>query len=252
MVDFQGRINLQVKMIDKKIKNFIKMHSLKDNPKESCGFIVQDDGKFKCIPCKNESKEPIKNFKISSKDYLCSKKQYKKILYIYHSHTNDNNDFSEKDISCSEVLCLPIIMYNLNSDLFKIYEPININKNYIGRYFEIGKYDCYTLIKDFFKNELSIDISAIITNYTDFFEAQNVFNQNLSLNFLEKKGFKIIENKKLLEKNDILILQNSFGKHFAIYLGNNQILHQPMLSFSKIENYSNSYQKRTELIYRKV
>ena len=142
-------------------------------------------------------------------------------------------------------------MYNLTSDLFKIYEPININKNYIGRYFEIGKYDCYTLIKDFFKNELNIDISALI-NYTDFIQAQDVFNENLSLNFFEKKGFKIIENKELLEKNDILILKNNLGKHFAIYLGNNQILHQPTLSFSKIENYCNFYRRHTELAYRKI
>jgi proteasome lid subunit RPN8/RPN11 len=239
-------------MIDKKIKNFIKNHSLKDNPKESCGFIVQDNQIFKCIPCENVSQDPIQNFKISSRDYLNIKNKYKKIFYIYHSHTNSNENFSPADISCSESLCLPIIMYNLNANIFKIHEPLNINKNYIGRHFEIGKYDCYTLIKDFLKNELNIDISAIITSYSDFVQAQNVFNQNLSLNFLEKKGFKMLENKESLEKNDILILQNNLGKHFALYLGDDKILHQPMLSFSKIENYCNFYRRHTELVYRKA
>ena len=239
-------------MIDKKIKNFIKNHSLKNNPKESCGFIVQDNEIFKCIPCENIAENSIENFKISPKEYLNIKNKYKKIFYIYHSHTNNNENFSPADISCSEGLCLPIIMYSLNSNIFKIYEPININKSYIGRYFQIGKYDCYTLIKDFLKNELNIDISAIITHYTDFIDAQNVFNKNLSLNFLEKKGFKLIENKESLEKNDILILHSNLGKHFALYLGNDKILHQPMLSFSKIENYCNFYKRHTELVYRKI
>jgi proteasome lid subunit RPN8/RPN11 len=238
-------------MIDKKIKNFIKNHSLKDNPKESCGFIVQDNEIFKCIPCENIAKDPIENFKISSRDYLNIKNKYNKIFYIYHSHTNNNENLSEEDISCSENISLPIIMYNLNADLFKVYEPININKNYIGRYFEIGKYDCYTLIKDFLKNELNIDISAIL-NYKDFTQAQNIFNENLSLNFFENKGFNFIKDKESLEKNDILILQNNSGKHFALYLGNNKILHQPMLSFSKIENYCNFYKRQTEFIYRKI
>jgi proteasome lid subunit RPN8/RPN11 len=238
-------------MIDKKIKNFIKNHSLKDNPKESCGFIVQDNEIFKCIPCQNICEDAIENFKISSRDYLNIKNKYKKIFYIYHSHTNSNENFSQIDIACSESLCLPIIMYSLKTDSFKVYEPININKNYIGRHFEIGKYDCYTLIKDFLKNELNIDISALI-NYTDFIEAQDIFNENLSLNFFEKKGFTLIKDKESLQKNDILILQNNFGKHFALYLGNDKILHQPMLSFSKIENYCNFYRRHTELVYRKV
>ena len=251
LVDFQEQINHNYKMIDKKIKNFIKKCSLIQNPKEICGFIVEDNGVFKCIPCENTAKDPIENFKISPKEYLNIKNKYKKIFYIYHSHTNNNENFSEKDISCAENISLPIIMYNLNSDLFKVYEPVNVNKNYIGRYFEIGKYDCYTLIKDFLKNELNIDISAIL-NYTNFIQAQNVFNENLSLNFFEKKGFNLIQDKQFLQKNDILILQNYSGKHFALYLGNDKILHQPMLSFSKIENYCNFYRKQTEYIYRKT
>jgi len=251
LVDFLGQINRKFNMIDKKNKNFIINESLKNSNEEICGFIILKNNNFICVPCKNIAKNKKENFMISSIDYIKIKNYADKILYIYHTHINDNENLSEQDIACSENLCLPIIMYNLNKKIFKIYEPININKSYIGRYFEIGKYDCYTLIKDFLKNELNIDISALI-HYNDFIQAQNVFNENLSLNFFEKKGFKIIENKESLEKNDILILQNNLGKHFALYLGNNKILHQPMLSFSKIENYCNFYKRHTELVYRKV
>ncbi|NBW12814.1 MAG: hypothetical protein EBR82_32800, partial [Caulobacteraceae bacterium] len=149
LVDFLEQINHKSNMIDKKNKNFIIKESLKNSSQEICGFIVLKNNNFISIPCKNIATNKKENFMISSIDYLKIKNYSDKILYIYHSHINDNENFSEQDIICSENLCLPIIMYNINKKIFKIYEPININKSYIGRYFQIGKYDCYTLIKDF-------------------------------------------------------------------------------------------------------
>jgi len=251
LADFQELINHNNKMIDKKIKNFIKNHSLKDNPKESCGFIVQDNEIFKCIPCENIAKDQIENFEISSKDYLNIKDKYKKIFYIYHSHTNDNENFSETDKKCSDNLNLPIILYSIKNDIIKIYEPVNAKKEYIGRFYEHGKYDCFRLIEEFYKKEKSIEFKYDNNFYSKSLEEMDIKTEFYK--FYMDNNLQLVENKNDLKLHDILLI-DAFGenkpKHFALYLGEDKILHQPMFGFSKIENYCNFYKKHTDSIFR--
>jgi len=238
-------------MIDKKNKNFIIKECLKNPSEEICGFIVLKNNNFICVPCENIAKNKKENFMISSLDYIKIKKHSDKILYIYHSHINDNENFSEQDISCSENLCLPIIMYNLNKRIFKIYEPITVKKEYIGRFYEYGKYDCFRLIQEFYKKEKSIELKYNEEFYLKSLEQMNIKNEIYK--FVTNNDFKVIDNKESLELHDILLI-DTFGeneiKHFALYMGQNKILHQPMFGFSKIENYCNFYKRRTDSIFR--
>jgi proteasome lid subunit RPN8/RPN11 len=212
-------------MIDKKNKNFIKNQSLKDYPNETCGFIVEDKGEFRCIPCKNIAQNSIENFKISPKEYLEIKRKYMNILYIYHSHTNNNDNFSELDKNCSENLCVPIILYYLNTDLIKIYEPLNIKKEYTGRFYKHGEYDCFKLIEEFYKKEKSIEFKYDKEFYKKSLEEMDIKNELIK--FYNHNNFNIIDNKEL-ELHDILLI-DAFGenkpKHFALYMGDNKILH---------------------------
>ena len=240
-------MHLIFNMIDKKIKNFIKQHSLKDSPSEACGFIVSDnEDKFKCISCKNISEYPTTCFEISSLDFLKVKYFYKKIHYIYHSHNNQNIEFTEKDIKCSENLNLPIILYNTIYDFFKIYTPVTVSYDLIGRYFEYKKYDCFTLVRDFYLKNLNADISGKYENELGTFDIKKAFLDNLI-----NTNLKEVENKNDIHVYDILLLdgQNK-SSHFAIYLGKDKILHQPRYSLSKIENYSSFYKNRTDSIFR--
>jgi proteasome lid subunit RPN8/RPN11 len=237
-------------MIDKKIKNFIKKHSKESKPNECCGFIVKENEKFKCISLKNISINPQENFEIAGLDFLKIKKQYKKIYYIYHSHLNESQDLTEKDKNCAESLDIPIIMYNLNYDILKIYEPIKIKNDYLGRYYQHGKYDCFKLIEDFYKNELSIKF-----NYDIDFYKKSLLEMDIKeeiFKHFEKNNFEIVKDNTY-KIYDILLI-DFFGtknpKHFALYLGDDKILHQPMGGFSKIENYSNFYKKNIYNIFR--
>jgi proteasome lid subunit RPN8/RPN11 len=244
--DFQEQTNLKFKMIDKKIKNFIKQQSIKDFPMESCGFIVKNNKSFICIPCKNISKSPEKTFEISSIDFLKTKALYNKIYYIYHSHVNEQDDyFSEEDEKCSENLNIPIILYHLKKDLYKIYSPVEISSNYIGRFYEYKKYDCFTLIKDFYKNEKNINLNV---SYEE--NLNDVDIKDKIYNFHKVNNFEILDKNQGLKLYDILFFSGFGTKHLGLYLGENKILHQPMFGFSKIENYCNFYRRHTDLILR--
>ena len=237
-------------MIDKKIKNSIKKHSKNEYPKECCGFIIKENDKFKCISTKNISINPEENFEIQSIDFLNIKNKYKKIYYIYHSHTNENKDFSEKDVNCSDILNIPIIMYNTKYDILKIYEPIKTKQEYVGRYYQHGKYDCFKLIEDFYKNELNITFDYDRDFYKKSLTEMNIKDEIFK--HFEKNNFEIVKNEDY-QINDIFLI-DFFGvkdpKHFALYLGDFKILHQPMSGFSKIENYSTFYRKNTFAIFR--
>jgi proteasome lid subunit RPN8/RPN11 len=237
-------------MIDKKIKNFIKSQASKNAPKECCGFIVEKNNNISCVNVENIAQDPVANFQISAIDFLNTKKLNDSILYIYHSHVNDDFNFSQLDISTSDNLNIPFVLYTIKNNDYKFYFPTNFKKRYIGRYFKIGENDCFTFIKEYFLKELNVNIEPIFKNYTSHIEAQTVFNKNLEFNFLEKNNFFKIE-KDDLNVNDLLVISTLFGKHFAIYIGNNKIIHQPIFGFSKIENYCNFYRRHTVLAYRK-
>jgi proteasome lid subunit RPN8/RPN11 len=238
-------------MIDKKIKNFIRAESIKNSPRESCGFIVEKDNKISCVKTKNIAEDPISYFQISAIDFLQTKKQYDNILYVYHNHLSENFDFSELDILTSDNLNIPLLLYIFKDDSFKTYYPTSFKKGYTGKCFKIKENDCFTFIKEYFLNEFNINIQPITENYSNRIEAQKILDENLKLNFLEKNGFYKVENMQILENNDILLISTRFGKHFAIYIGNNKIIHQPIFGFSKIENYCNFYRRHTVSVYRR-
>jgi hypothetical protein len=110
-------------MIEDHIINFIRNKSLEDFPNETCGFIVKENHNFLCIPATNIAKEKEINFQISTFEYLKIKNKYNKIHYIYHSHTNDLEDFSNIDENTSNFLLIPFILYFLKKNQIKIYEP---------------------------------------------------------------------------------------------------------------------------------
>lgn len=250
LVVFLVQINQMFNMIDNKIKKFIKKKSLEDSPNETCGFIVEENNEFKCIPTTNIAKNKQINFEISGIDFLNIKSKYN-IIAIYHSHTNDFEDFSEQDKKCAEAMNCDLVLYFIRDDIFKVYEPLNKKNNkYIGRYFELGKYDCFSLVKDFYEKEKKIILNYDKNIYSQNLESMNVENE--ALKFYEKNNLKQVSINEI-KSHDILLMDSFIlnkAKHFAIYLGNDKILHQPLFGFSKIDNYCNFYKRHTAYAFR--
>lgn len=211
-------------MLTQEIKKQIKEISLKTN-NEACGFLLNN----KIYPCKNQSPEPEKHFKISSFDYLTAS-YLGKIHAIYHSHTK-NPDFSEFDKINLFNLKMRGILYCKETDSFKIFLPESYNNKYVGRKFEIGVSDCLSLISDYYKNELNIELPKISRTEEWYKKTPNIINESIPQN-LKKITFK--ESKK----NDILIfdtLKKGEPCHLGIYLDNDIILHQSRNKLSTIE-----------------
>lgn len=232
------------------IKNYIKNHAQLDFPNECCGFIAEKNNKIIPIKCNNISRDKQNNFEISPLDFLKTKKLSDKILYIYHSHTNKNFNFSLIDKIYAENLCLNSILYCYFNDNFYYHESNSFDNQYIGRFYEHKKYDCFTLVEDFFKNEFNFIFNYDRNLYLDNQKDINI--KQIVLDFYEINNFLHVKDNNL-ETYDVILMNGIFGEacHFAIYLGDNKILHHPINKFSRIDEYSKFYKKNTNFIFRK-
>lgn len=213
-------------MLTDQIKESIKEHTFKEQPKECCGLIVQKDENCTSFPCKNDSNEPNK-FRVNCSDYLkCS--FCGDIKALYHSHFN-SPDFSLYDKQQAKINNLKYILYFVPDNKFNIFDPLIDNlSNYIGRKYQIGVQDCFTLVRDYYKKELNKEIF----NYERDENWKNI-SPLIDLCY-KKEGFKEVND---LKKHDIILFKfrRDFSEHCAVYLGDNLMLHQPVNGLSKIE-----------------
>ena len=179
--------------------------------------------------------------------------------------------FSEFDKIQSEAHELPSILYNVKEDKFFEYEPTGYKSPYVGRMFQIGSQDCFTLLRDYYKNELGISF--------DNFKRDELWSNNLT-GFLKEKAREVklsprstfIGNLNILLKKEhlvevtqgqpnvedmmnydiILFKYYNLDKpsHCGVYIDGNKILHHPARNYSRIQNYSELLRKQTYSILR--
>jgi proteasome lid subunit RPN8/RPN11 len=108
------------------IKDFIINNSVINVNTEICGFLGFDENAQKYIAKieKNESPNPKDFFIINPVNYLNFKNSYS-LISVFHSHVIYDEQPSEFDIKMSESLCLPFMIFSINSKKFHIYEPQN-------------------------------------------------------------------------------------------------------------------------------
>lgn len=219
----------------KRIEDFIKEDSLARFPEESCGLIIDNTKTFRC----NNSHEGNKkeHFKIDNREYLAASKTGK-ITGIYHSHTSFKKEFSILDKTISEEFKLKLVLYHCPDDSFLYYEPNGFNNPYVGKKFKWGKSDCFSLIKNYYRGELGIDLDEEVKDRDkDFFRNNlDIFNKYKYVDIAKRNGLTVYGNKEKLLKNDIILFRNKTSGtfHFAIYIDDNSILHLPDHGVSRI------------------
>ena len=235
------------------IKKHIRDHALEESPNECCGILYQDKESFelKALKCNNLADNKKMMFSIDPKDYLKASK-LGEIISFYHSHVNSSN-FSDYDKIQSEQHEIKFIMYSLKDQKFNEYVPKGADSYYIGRDFCLGTQDCYTLGRDYYRNELDLKIK----DYDRGFEYSST-NSDLYEKHYSDEGFAIVsegpvEDLSTLKKHDAISMK-CYGKrnpsHGAIYVDNNLILHHQVNCYSRIEEYNSEFKKRTTHILR--
>ena len=235
-----------------------KKHAIQNVNEECCGLVLQKDDILYYLGAKNVAANKKSNFAVDPHAYLHASRSGK-IIACFHSHIK-NNSFSWIDINNSFKVNLPYYLYNIKKDNISCFSPVEYEqyKKYLYFKFNYGKNDCFSLIRNFYKNELDIEMSDPAQDRaTKYMPPENCLiwhrqeykewaNQN-DLVDMDVNGI------SQLKKHDILVF-DGFNKgepsHGMIYIGNELVLHHPFNDISKIESIRKAHFKFLKFIIR--
>ena len=197
-------------------------HAKDQDPKESCGLLIEIKGKEKYYPCKNLSNWSNQSFIIDPIDYAKAE-DTGKILAVIHSHPTTQPIASQADMISCEDTNLPWHIVNPKTEQWGYYKPSGYKPPLIGRHWVWGVTDCWALVRDWYKETKGIilrDWERPIT--PEEFIADPMFER-----CAWRTGFRQLRPEEKLENGDLLFMSilTSGLNHVAIFIDGDVLHH---------------------------
>ena len=222
------------------------IHAKDQDPKESCGLVLNIKGKQKYFPCRNLSMNDNQCFMIDPEDYVRAD-NLGQIISVVHSHPLTNPNPSQADLIECEKSGLEWHIVNPKTEEWSYCKPKGYKAPLLGRQYVFGVTDCWSLVRDWYKEEKNIELRDWQRPAThEDFNEDPMFER-----CAWRTGFRKLRNDEQLEVGD-LIFMSIMGKglnHVAVFLGN-EVLHHLADRLSCREPYSEWLQKCTGGRYR--
>ena len=203
------------------------VHAKDQDPKESCGLLLNIRGKEKYFPCRNLSMTSHQCFIIDPEDYVRGS-NLGDITAIIHSHPVTPPQASQADkISC-EQSNLPWHIVNPKTEQWGYYEPCGYKAPLIGRPWVWNVTDCLSLVTDWYLEEKGIELNKATRPLTpeEFEENPESKVDGDFNNYLTKVGFRLLAPDEKLKNGDVLLMGilNKGLNHVGIFI-DGDILH---------------------------
>jgi proteasome lid subunit RPN8/RPN11 len=215
------------------------------DPREMCGLIHVVKGRKRFYACANIAATPDEHFVLDPTDYAAAE-DLGEIVAVVHSHPTTPPQPSVADqLSCNST-GLPWIIVNPKTEQWGQCQPAVLELPYVGREFVFGVVDCYSLVRDWYKRELSI-------NLNDFYRRDLFWErgENLYIDSYQGQGFRKVAFDTLQYGDAVLMQLNAaLPNHAGIYLGDQQILHHVQGRLSSRDVYGGYYVKNTAMVVR--
>lgn len=213
-------------------------------PREACGLVIVERGKEVFVPCQNIS--PYQDaFEIDPVDYAKAEDRGA-IIEVFHSHCYASPRPSDIDLVACEATGVPWSIVSVpNGDWFT-FQPTGYRAPLVGRQWAHGLLDCYSLIRDYFRETLSIEIPDFDREDNWWIKGQNLYLENYrSAGFVDVP----IDQPRV---HDVLLLQmrSPVVNHGGIYIGNDLMLHQLHRRLSCREVFGGYYRKNCVKVLR--
>ena len=210
------------------------LHAQREDPKESCGLLLNVQGKERYYPCRNLSMTAFQCFIIDPEDYIRADNTGD-IIAVIHSHPVTPPVPSQSDKVACEQSGLVWHIVNPKTESWGYLKPTGYKAPILGREWAWGVTDCYTLVRDWYKEKLNIDLIDWQRPTTlEDFNKDPMFEK-----CAEETGFRELKPDEKLIDGDLLfmsIFSNNLN-HVAIFI-DGDVLHHLADRLSCIEPYS--------------
>ena len=197
-------------------------HAKDQDPKESCGLLIDIKGKEKYYPCKNLSNWANQCFIIDPDDYAKAE-DTGDILAVIHSHPTTPPIASQADmISCEQGGKIWHIV-NPKTEQWGFYKPSGYKPPLIGRHWVWGVTDCWALVRDWYKQEKSINLKDWERPITP----EEFIEDPMFERCAEATGFRQLSKDEKLQNGDLLFMSimTKGLNHVAIFLDGDVLHH---------------------------
>ena len=211
-------------------------HAHSEAPLECCGLIVRALGEERYLPGRNVSETPEEAFRIHEDDWIEAEKAGE-VVAICHSHPGENADPSGGDMEGVIASGVPWFILGEGDELQRVDASI---PDLLGRVFDYGWSDCYTLVRDWFAVTRDVRLPDF-PREDDFWEA----GRSPYIDHFREFGFEEVED---LMPGDALLMrigQSKVPNHAAIYTGGGRILHHMQDRLSSSDIYDGRFQRAT-------
>jgi len=219
-------------------------HAQKHPDQEVCGIVA--GGQY--WPCNNAHSSPSRHFAITAEDY--ARFDPLGIEAIFHSHLYFSEDkFSRHDIASCKQVNVPWVMYCVPANTWHHMDPTG-NAPFLERPWLYGIYDCYGLLRDYYRREFSIELDDY--DRGEEFEWKSSEWRMFEKNF-EGQGFREVGDGQA-RKGDMLLmqLQADFPNHVGVMHSPEQnVFYQHLLDrLSEASVYGGYWRKNTVKVLR--
>jgi proteasome lid subunit RPN8/RPN11 len=212
--------------------------------REACGVVIVENGKEAFVPCKNLS-ELDDQFILDPADYYSAEKRGE-ITRIVHSHVYSPAKPSEADKVSCEASGLPWSIVSIPTGTWFDFQPTGYKADLVGRQWAHGVLDCYSIIRDYYKQILAIDLPDFDRSYEWWLKGQNLYVDHFT-----EAGFYEIPIEQIDIHDVVLMRINSpVINHGAVYHKKDQIIHHLHRRLSSRDVYGGYYRKHTEKVLR--
>lgn len=209
-------------------------------------MVVVRKGRRKYWPCKNLAATPQDFFILDPEDYAAAE-DAGTIYAVFHSHPISPATPSEADRVACEKTGVPWFIVSPYNGKWAEIEPTGYISPLIGRQWVWGVSDCWTLARDWYKQEWDLELR----DWSRPVDPAAFVLDPMFERCFEETGFVDVTGDQIKVGDLLLISIASPGlNHCAVYVGDQMILQHTGGRISSRDIYGGYYQKNTGRVLR--
>ncbi|CAG9184310.1 C40 family peptidase [Cupriavidus respiraculi] len=231
--------------MEKATLDAVRAHAAAEYPRECCGLVVVARGRERYVACRNAA-QGGEHFILPAEDYAAAE-DLGDVVAVVHSHPDAPAAPSEADLVACEASGLPWHILSWPADDLRTIAPQGYEAPLVGRQFAHGVLDCYTLVRDWYRRELGIELRDFPRRDDWWAQGGDLYMQHYA-----EAGFAVVSQDAPDQQGDVILMQlrAPVPNHAGIYLGDGLMLHHLHGRLSSRDVYGGYWQEITRCVLR--